>query len=90
MMMQCFAPLARFWLRFYLLSLAIGIAALVIFNFAFTFGWFTMLPAAAILTALPFLYFRLLGRMAMMYRDYVAAVTPDEEESGPAVRHVIQ
>jgi len=44
-----------------------------------------------LLTALPFIYFRLLGRMAMMYRDYMAATSPDEEEeSGPVVRHVIQ
>jgi hypothetical protein len=89
-MLQSYSPLRRFWMQFYALGLAIGFVAVVIFNFCFLRGWFTMLPGAALLTVLPFIYFRLLGRMAMMYRDYVAAITPDEEDDGPVVRHVIQ
>lgn len=88
--LRSFKPLLKFWIQFYLLSLGIGFAGLVILNITLSSGWF-MLPGAALLTALPFIYFRLLGRMAMMYRDYIAATSPDEEEeSGPAVRHVIQ
>jgi len=89
-MLRSFSPLRKFWITFYLLSLAIGFVGIIVFHIAFNFGWFTMLPGAALLTFLPFLYFRLLGRMAMMYRDYIAAITPDEEEPGPVVRHVIQ
>jgi hypothetical protein len=89
-MLRSFKPLLKFWVQFYLLSLGIAFAGLVIFNVTFSSSWL-MLPGAALLTALPFIYFRLLGRMAMMYRDYMAATAPDEEEeSGPVVRHVIQ
>jgi hypothetical protein len=89
-MLRSFSPLRKFWIQFYLLSLTIGFVAVVVFHIAFSVGWFTMLPGAALLTFLPFLYFRLIGRMAMMYRDYMAAITPDDEEPGPVVRHVIQ
>lgn len=88
-MLRSFSPLLKFWLQLYGWSLAIGFFGLVVFNVAFSSAWL-MLPGAAILTALPFVYFRLVGRMAMMYRDYMAAITPDEEEPGPVVRHVIQ
>lgn len=88
-MLRSFSPLLKFWLQLYGWSLAIGFFGLVVFNVTFTWAWL-MLPGAALLTALPFIYFRLLGRMAMMYRDYIAAITPDEEEPGPVVRHVIQ
>lgn len=89
-MLRSFSPLRKFWIQFYLLSLAIGFVAVVVFHLAFSFGWLTLVPGAVVLTLIPFLYFRLVGRMAMMYRDYMAAITPDEEESGPVVRHVIQ
>jgi hypothetical protein len=88
-MLHSFSPLRKFWLQLYGWSFAIGVFGLVVFNVMFTWAWL-MLPGAAILTALPFVYFRLVGRMAMMYRDYIAAITPDEEEPAPVVRHVIQ
>jgi hypothetical protein len=88
-MLRSFSPLRKFWLQLFGWSLAIGFFGLVVFNVTFSWVWL-MLPGSAILTALPFVYFRLLGRMAMMYRDYIAAITPDEEEPGPVVRHVIQ
>jgi hypothetical protein len=89
-MVRSFLPLRWFWIQFYLLSLAVGFTGLVVLYLTLRWGSLAMLPGAALLTVLPFIYFRLLGRMAMMYRDYVAATAPDEEEPGPAVRHVIQ
>lgn len=88
---RSFIPLRKYWLQFYAWSLGIGILGLMVLSFSFSFGVITMLPGAATVTMLPLIYFRLLGRMAMMYRDYVAATSPDEEEStGPTVRHVVQ
>jgi len=89
-MMASFQPLRQFWLQFYLRSFGWGLLGVFAFAFSTILGVFTLIPAALIVTAVPMIYFRLLGRMAMMYRDYVAATTPDEEEDGSAVRHVLQ
>jgi len=83
-MLRSFVPLLRFWTTFFLLVLAlgfVGIVAVVAGYFLVPWvGIFSLAISAAVITAIPFLYFRLLGRMAMVYRDYVLATSPDEEE----------
>jgi hypothetical protein len=92
-MMRSFLPLLRFWAIFYGLSLLLGLVGIVLLFLAYTFGVISIVVAAAVTTAIPFLYFRLLGRMAMVYRDYVLATAPDEEEEDDqprTARHAIR
>lgn len=95
-MLRGYVPLFRFWRTFYLLSLALGLLGLVVVNTHFgdfnAWRTLTLAPTAILCTALPLVYFRLLGRMAMMYRDYMHSIAPDEEDDRPAAtkRYVVQ
>jgi hypothetical protein len=89
-MLRSFGPLAKFWGTFYGLSIGLGILGAVVVPFAVAGHILFLVPGAILMTVVPFLYFRLLGRMAMMYRDYVFATTPDEDDDSPSQRHVLQ
>jgi DNA-directed RNA polymerase subunit RPC12/RpoP len=78
-MLRSFAPLGKFWAIFYGLSMTLGMAWVVMIVLSMM-HWVATLLFAFALTAIPILYFRLLGRMALMYRDFVLATTPDDEE----------
>ena len=89
-MLGSLKPLARFWGQFYLRSFGIGLLGVIAFSLSTWQGWLTIVPAAIIVTAVPILYFRMLGRMAMMYRDYVAATSPGEDDdTGNAARYTV-
>jgi hypothetical protein len=78
-MIKSFVPLARFWRTFYLLTFLLGLVGLVLNWFTYLWPPVTLVIGAVLFAALPFLYFRLLGRMAMVYRDYVFATSEDDD-----------
>jgi hypothetical protein len=87
-MIKNFAPLRSSWMKFYSITLMLIIATTILIA-VFTFigllcvdksakvppmlGLIGVIPTALIATAFPLIYFRYLGQIALIYRDYVLA-----------------
>lgn len=86
-LIKSFGPLIGSWATFYILSFAMCLLALVIAIFMFERGLWTIIPSCLVLVAMPVVYFRLLGRIAMIYREYLMDIEDDEieEEIAPKI-----